>query len=253
MARKLYYKIIDDGRSIISDDQWLEISRLQHWYNSEFGWTAGKLALKMYLVFLNHDHRHVNHHSLEQAIQRLRDEYQLLGFSENEIIRQLEQRQLIIVKQGGYFDGCLASGVTRVANNEFNAYLICDFLLKVSYILPGVIISVLDEGSFIKAKGINMQNGEVRIPMDERSKLNFCQNIVEHRHVFSIVDPAKYDLCPQYSSLVPGFNDMSREERTYILHEWNWLGFESNYDMNGDDIQGYNLNEKVKSFGLEDL
>jgi hypothetical protein len=251
MARKLYYKIADDGRSVISDDQWQEISRLQHWYNSEFVWTAGKLALKMYLVFLNHDHRQLNHHGLEQAIQRLRDEYKLLGCSEREIIRQLEERQLIIVKQGGYFDGCIASGVTRVANNEFNAYLVCEFLLRISYIIPEIVISVSDEGSFIKPKGVNLQGGDVRIRVDEKSKLTLFQNIVEHRHAFSIVDAAKYDECPQYSSLVPGFNGMSREERRDILHEWNWLGFESNYDMNGDDIQGYNLNEKVKSFGLE--
>ena len=96
-----------------------------------------------------------------------------------------------------------------------------------------------------------MQNGEVFITPAEKSRMSYYENMVNHRHVFSVVDAAKYDTYPQYSSVVPDFNDMTLEQRTNILHEWNWLGFESNYDVNGDDIQGFNLNDKVRSFAIE--
>jgi len=29
-----------------------------------------------------------------------------------------------------------------------------------------------------------------------------------------------------------------------------WLGFENNYDINGDDIQGFDLNKKVARFEI---
>ncbi|HTK83354.1 MAG TPA: hypothetical protein VL633_13800 [Bacteroidota bacterium] len=251
MARKLYYKIPESDAAGISDDQWLEINRIQHWYNSEFVWTAGKLALKMYLVFVNPEHRQLNHAGLERTIRKLRDEYRKLGFSENEIIRQLEKDQLVIVKRGGYFDGCAASGFTRVAGNEFNAFLVCDFLLKVSCVVPELSITIADEGAFVKTKNVRIQNGEVFITPAEKTRMSYYENMITHRHVFSVVDAAKYDAYPQYSTVVPDFNDMDPEQRTNILHEWNWLGFESNYDVNGDDIQGFDLNEKVRSFAIE--
>src|SRR5258707_13514915 len=101
----------------------MEITRLQHWYNSEFIWTAGKLELKMYITFLNTDQHDMTREELEQIIQQRRTEYLQLGFSENEIILHLERENLIIAKKGGYFDNCIASGFTRVAGNEFNAFL----------------------------------------------------------------------------------------------------------------------------------
>jgi hypothetical protein len=251
MARKLYYKINDDGETRLTDEEWVKIARLQHWYNSEFIWTAGKLALKMYVVFLNTDQQNMSQGELEYMVQRRREEYVRLGFTENEIILHLEKENLIVAKRGGYFDDCLASGFTRVAGNEFNAFLVCDFLLKISLICPRAVISVHDEGEFIKTKHVNVQGGEIHIPLAKPSKIPHYQNMIEHRHVFSIVDAAKYDHYPRYVSTIPNFNDMTPAERKNILKEWNWLGFESNYDINGDDIQGYNLNQKVKAFVLE--
>jgi hypothetical protein len=76
---------------------------------------------------------------------------------------------------------------------------------------------------------------------------------MEHHRVFSIVDPAKYEHYPLYQSVVQGFNSLDDEKRNDILRDFHWLGFESNYDLNGDDIQGVDLNKKVLRFSLEDL
>src|SRR5271169_2650294 len=123
MARKIYYKIIDDGTTAISDDEWNTISRLQHWYNSEFIWTAGRLALKMFAIFPDTERHTGNIEELRRAIYRRRLQLQDENKSENEIVRTLVSEGLIVAQRGGYFEQCLASGFTRVAGNEFNAFL----------------------------------------------------------------------------------------------------------------------------------
>lgn len=250
MARRLYYKIIDDGKNFISDLQWDEILRLQHWYNSEFVWTAGRLSFKMYAVFPNIDSMTTNEDDLWAQIRGRHCSLRSEGISENEIIRNLEAEGLVIAKKGGYFDGCLASGFTRVAGNEFNAYLVCEFLLKASIAAPGVIIVVCDEGEFIKPRNIRIQQGKIILSQPEKSKLSYYQLMVANRHVFAIVDTAKYDHFPKYETTIADFNDLPADEQHIILKDWNWLGFENNYDINGDDIQGFDLNRKVVSFEI---
>ncbi len=251
MARKLYYRILDNGRNRIADEEWDTLARLQHWYNSEFIWTAGKLAFKMYAIFPNIDHYFYEEDELWPRIIQRRSELRSAGCSENAIVRSLEAENLVIAKKGGYFDGCLASGFTRVAANEWNAYLACEFLLKASTIVPQAVISVHDEGAFIKSRVAHFQNGVVKIPVIPQEKISYFEAMVTNRHVFSVVDPAKYDHFPVYRNTVSGFNDLDRDVQHSVVRDLNWLGFESNYDLNGDDIQGYDLNKKAAGFGLE--
>ena len=252
MARKLYYKIFDDGNSRITENEWNDIQRLQHWYNSEFHWTAGRLALKMYAVFPNTDFITETEDQLWQHIMRRRQELRSNGASENEIIQQLESEGLVIAKRGGYFDNCLASGFTRVAGNEFNAYIVCEFLLKASRIAQHIVINVDDEGQFIKCKTIQFHQGKVILSAPDPPKLPFYQAMISHRHVFAIVDAGKYDHFPNFQTTIADFNLLRGDEKKHILRDWNWLGFENNYDINGDDIQGFDLNSKVISFELHD-
>jgi hypothetical protein len=144
----------------------------------------------------------------------------------------------------------LASGFTRVAGNEFNAFLVCDYLVKVSTLVPNATIDIYDEGLFVKTKNVLLTNCAALIPVREQGRSAFYTDVVEHRRVFSIVDPSKYDSYPRYRSTIPDFNSLKAEERSSIVQDWNWLGFETNYDANGDDIRGYDLNKKVKSIGL---
>src|SRR5258706_727734 len=107
VARKIYYKIYDDGKNILSEAEWEDIRRLQHWYNSEFYWTAGYLAFKMYAVFPNTDASIIaTEDAFIQNIATRRTVLREEGLSENEIIQRLETEGLIISENGGYFDNC---------------------------------------------------------------------------------------------------------------------------------------------------
>jgi hypothetical protein len=251
MARKLYYKITDDGHNSLSAGEWDEIIKLEHWYNSEFMWTAGKLAFKLYAVFPNFDHPYVNEDELWQHIIARRKELRGANRTEQDIIKTLEYENLIIAKKGGYFDGCLASGFTRVAANEWNAYLVCEFLLRSSRILKNAAITVIDEGEFIKPKQLQLRAGELILQLRDPARAPFCESMISHRHVFSIVDAAKYDQHPTFKTTISDFNNLDTDARRSILNDWNWLGFENDFDLNGDDVQGYDLNKKVLDFSLQ--
>jgi len=251
MARKIYYKIIDDGNNRITDIQWDTIRRLQHWYNSEFMWTAGRLGFKMYAVFPNPNRQSEGGNELQQKIKQRRMELENLGFSENSAIQQLETDGLIITQKGGYFDKCIASGFTRVAANEFNGYLVCEFLLKSSVIAPDAVVTAYDEGEFIKSKEVKFYRGGIILKLNDPLKETYFKSMIANRHVFAVVDPAKYDRFPRFRTTIVDFNDLSFDDRLSILKDWNWLGFENNFDLNGDDIQGFDLNKKVSAFGIE--
>jgi hypothetical protein len=248
MARKIYYKIIDDGINNLTEEQWEEILRLQHWYNSEFIWTAGKLGFRMYAVFPNATNSSLTIDDLQKKIHERRQELLLKGLSENQMIHQLESEGLVFVQKGGYFDQCIASGFTRVAGNEFNAYLVCEFLLKTSMIASSAVISVYDEGEFIKTKRIKLSNTDVLLESTEESTSRYIDEIITHRHLFGIVDPAKYDYYPHFRTTISEFNDMEIEDKLSIVKDWNWLGYGRNFDRNGDDVQGFDLNKKVRNF-----
>jgi hypothetical protein len=251
MARKLYYRISDDGRNRVTEEQWQDIQRLQHWYNSEFEWTAGRLAFKMFAVFPNMEYRTFTEEEIWEEIVLRRTAYQQQGLSENDIIRKLAADGIVFAKKGGYFDGCLASGFTRVAGNEFNAYLVCEFLLKASRIASEAEIILHDEGGFVKPKDLRIKQGGVTIPITDVQRLHAYEGMITSRHVFSIVDVDKYDQFPRYQSTIADFNELPKDERQMIVRDWNWLGFDNTFDANGDDTRGYDLNQKVSSFRVE--
>ena len=253
MARKLYYKVVPNKGSELPDEAWETILRLQHWYNSEFVWTAGRLALKMFAVFQNPESQGLSAEAIAARIAERQRELEYQGKTQNEIIRILLGEGLIIVLSGGYFDNCIASGFTRTAGNEFNAFLVCEFLLKVSTIVPDLTIDVYDEGEFIKSHHIFFSNGTVSVPVEEEDRRWYYDAIVRNRHVFSVVDSAKYDNLPHFRVTVPDFDELSPREKMNVLKDRSWLGFENNYDINGDDIQGYDLNKRVVEFSVRDI
>jgi hypothetical protein len=170
------------------------------------------------------------------------------GLSEPEIIFQMEKDKLIIVKWGGYYDNCLASGFTRVADNEWNAYLVCDFLLKASTLCPNAIINVYDEGRFIKTGQTDFKNGIVEVGKAEVTADVDAEDLCATRRVFSVVDPEKYNRHPAFRNMIPEFGKLKTSERMKLIKNWNWLGYEGNFDVNGDDRNGFDLNTKVRSF-----
>ena len=251
MARIIYYWVQDCVDNIVSDEEWEEVLKIQHWYNSEFFWTAGKLAFKMFSTFPNWEYS--SDHS-SQVVDRIRQRKKILkqsGLKENQIIKVLESEGSLIVKKGGYQDGCIASGFTRIASNEYNAYLVCEFLLKVSKIVAQARIDVKDEGKFIKTHSVSFQDGNIIMHQRDENSNDQLKEFVERRKIFSIVSPIKYDDYAKFTNQIENYSKLKITEKLKILHDWNWLGFEDNYDYNGDDLEGLNLNLKVNKFIVE--
>lgn len=253
MARKLYYKVEDHPSNKITDEEWDAITRLQKWYNSEFIWTGGRLAFKMYVVFPNWEYLSVDRDAYWEAYRKRARELRWSLPNENEVIRTLEREKLIVVRKGGYLEGSLASGFTKVAGNEFNAYLTCEFILKASMIAPNCDIVLWDEGEFIKCRKVYVRQGRVRVRVRDSRKDDRTRQLVRQRRVFSVVNPDKYNEFPTFKTVVAGFTDMDDSSRRKILQDWNWLGFSSGYDVDGDDVKGYNLNDKVLDFEIETI
>ncbi len=250
MARKIYYEIREDNGNVLEHEQWEEIARLQSWYNGEFLWTAGKLAFRRYIVFPNTHDTAFTDAELLNIIHENISAWRKEGRSEEEIVDGLLQKDLIIVKRGGYQDGCIASGFTRVAGNEYNAYLVCEFLLHASRIAPGVHIGINDEGEFIKSKKAIFNDGSVFLRPDNEQALPSFESLIREQRVFSIVNDQKYNNFPPYRTIVPDFYKMDAEERRAVLQDWSWFGYHSPYDQDGDDLTGLNLNTKVRNFSL---
>jgi hypothetical protein len=137
-----------------------------------------------------------------------------------------------------------------VADNEWNAFLVCDFLLKASTLCPRLSIRATDEGKFIKTGSIWFRNGGVLISGDDNANGSSAQQLCDARRVFSVVDPAKYDEHPAFKNLIPEFNKLKAKEKMEVVRNWNWLGYDDGYDADGDDVKGFNLNVKVRQFRL---
>ncbi len=252
MSRRIIYKIEERPEYFVSDEEWGEVQRLQHWYNSEFTWTTGKLAFRRFLMFPNVEEFSNLETSIWSIIEQRRERLRSIGRSEFEIVAQLERDGLVFVKWGGYYDGCLASGFTRIADNEWNAFLVCDFLLKVSTLLPHLLIELVDEGRFVKTRRMWLRDGVAMLRRKSGKVPATVSAVIKRKQFFSVVDPDKYEHHPGLNNTVPGFNRMKEDERKAIVRDWNWLGYGGNYDHNGDDTKGYNLNEKVRGFDFID-
>ena len=252
MGRRIIYRIRDIAGNVLDEEHWGDIQRLQHWYNSEFHWSTGKISLKRYIAFPNTEEFSGLNQSVWEILAERQQSLRNQGLSEKQIVEQLERDQLVFVKWGGYYDNCLASGFTRVADNEWNAFLVCDFLLKASTICPDATIQVEDEGQFIKTGIVWFQGGSVLLPKNELRIPFFVEEMREDRHIFSIVNPEKYQNHRRLLNSIPNFNRLEKLERRTLVQNWNWLGYGDSYDTEGDDKKGYDLNSKVKAFRFVD-
>ncbi len=248
MGRRIIYKIENRPENSITEQEWAELQKLQHWYNSEFDWSGGKLLFKRYVIFPNAEEFADLDRSIWEIIGERHQTLASQGLPEIGIISQLERDGLVSVKWGGYFDGCLASGFTRVADNEWNAFLVCDFLLKASMVLSHATIRAEDEGRFIKTATVQFRRGNVLVAGEDPLAREPVSDIFAERRVFSIVDPEKYEKHPGFKNIIPEFHKLNPQERLAHLRNWNWLGYDDTYDVDGDDVKGFNLNLKVREF-----
>lgn len=250
MARRLHCYVAGNQENTVTDREWEQIRKLQHWYSSEFIWTAGKPALKMFAVFPNIDHPLADENLLMQYISDRWDTLLHMGLTENEILRKMRDEKLILLKEGGYHDGCLISGSVRVANNEWNAYLFTEFILKASSLAPSAEFELHDEGEFIRWRPVYFKNGEVLLRVRSQQQYTRVRQIVEQKNLFALIDSHEYDDHPDYRTLVTGFRRMDREERRDVLKNWNWHGYNSILQNGFVDIPMFDLNRKVKEIQL---
>jgi len=250
MARRLHCFVTTDDKNIVTDDEWEQIRKLQHWYSSEFFWTAGKPALKMFAVFPNLDHPLADENKLTVYISNRWKELRGTGRTENEILRTMRNEKLVILKEGGYRDGCLLSGSVRVANNEWNAYLFTELILKASSIAPRATFEIHDEGEFIRWRPIFVRQGIVRLYARSQQQYRRMEHIVGENELFAAIDPHEYDDHPTYRTQVSGFRRMEREKKRDILKNWNWHGYDSILQGSEKREHVYNLNVRVKEIHI---
>jgi hypothetical protein len=253
MARRLYCYVSQTEENSVTDDEWECIRKLQHWYSSEFIWTAGKPSLKMFVVFPNYDHPLADNNKLLEYIQKSWKESKAESLSDNEIIRRLHGEKIILLKEGGYYENCILSGSVRVADNEWNAYLFTELILKSSRIASNATFEVHDEGEFIRWRPVLFRNGIVAIPARSHQQAERIRELLREGRLFSHVDPRRYDRHPRYRSQIAGFHAMEPEEKKSILMDWNWDGYRSTASLMTDSGNMFDLARKISDFQVREI
>lgn len=248
MGRRILYRIPASDAHAVSEEQWDEVLRLQRWYNTEFFWSSGRLVFRRYVLFVNAEEFSDLEWSPQEIVESRKAFLREGGLNELDIVRQLERDGLVSVRWGGYQDHSYASGFTRVANNEWNAYLVCDFLLKVSLAVPGAAIVVMDEGQFIRTGTVQFRNGSVEVPLKTPGASEAASQAIQSGRVFAVVDPVRYADHKVAKNVIPQFSKREREERRKLVQDWNWLGFGNRGSEIEEPKAGLDLNAKVKRF-----
>jgi hypothetical protein len=250
MPRALRYYIEDNGENAVGDLEWKELARLQHWYNSEFIWSCDRIGLKRYILFPNYDRMpdmpyHTAKYHFRKRLLAKKIELQ----DEVGAVRAMESEGLFTVRWGGVRDNSIASGITHVADNEFNAYLLCEFLLKCSTISTGASFVVEDEGQFVLTRRAIFHAGEVAVL---KSDIYGDRDDVplDLPQIFSVVNPQKYDEHPRFLQNLEDFPDLDDEQISESVHKYGALGFAQNYETAWGDAEGLNLQQRARKVSI---
>jgi len=152
---------------------------------------------------------------------------------------------LFAVRWGGVRDDSIASGITHVADNEFNAYLLCEFLLKSSTIAPDVSFHIEDEGKFIIPGTVMFRNGEIYVGREDLQAAGTDISL-DTPQIFSVVNPNKYDEHPRFSQTIDDFEEMDDDAVTESVSRYGVLGFSQNYETAWGDSEGLNLQQRAR-------
>lgn len=246
MPRALRYYIPDTGESSIDNTMWTELTRLQHWYNSEFIWSCDRIGLKRYILFPNYDKipdmpYHTARYHFRKRLLAKKIELQ----DELAAVRAMEEEGLFAVRWGGVRDNAIASGITHVADNEFNAYLLCEFLLKCSTIATETSFHVEDEGKFVIPGKVMFRNGEIYVNREDLYASGTDISL-DTPQVFSVVNPGRYDEHPRFSQTLDDFEDLDDTTVTESVSNYGVLGFSQNYETAWGDNDGLNLQLRAR-------
>lgn len=246
MPRALRYYVEDNNENEITNDQWTEILRLQHWYNSEFIWSCDRINLKRYILFPNYDHipdmpyRTARFHFRKRLLAKKIELGNWIA-----AVQELVDEGLFHVRWGGVRDNSIASGIMHVADNEYNAYLLCEFLLKCSTISTEATFTVEDEGHFVIPGRAMFRDGAIMVYKDDMLMSGHNVELLEAPQIFSVVNHAKYDDHPNFSQSVEDMNELDETEIAEAVGKYNGLGFGENYDTKWGDHEGLNLQQRA--------
>jgi hypothetical protein len=250
MPRALRYYIDDNPDNTITDAEWKEIARLQHWYNSEFIWSCDRIGLKRYILFPNYDripdmpYHTAKYHFRKRLLAKKIELQDEIG-----AVRAMVEEGLFTVRWGGVRDNAIASGISHVADNEFNAYLLCEFLLKCSTIAIGASFEIEDEGRFILTRRAIFRNGEVLVHQEDIA--NRDEEIpLDMPQIFSVVNPEKYNDHPPFSQIIEDFDDIDETTIQETAHKFGAFGFAQNYETAWGDAGGLNLQQRARKVGV---
>lgn len=249
MPRALRYFVENTPDNVITNGEWAEIAHLQHWYNSEFIWTCDRIGLKRYILFPNYEsmpempYNTARYHFRRRLLAR-----KIELKNEVDAVKAMEDEGLFHVRWGGIRDDSLASGITHVADNEFNAYLLGEYLLKSSTIARNATFVVEDEGRFVLCGRVAFRDGEVRVRgRDLYPDGNIPLDIPQ---LFSVVDPSRYDDHAYFTQSVEDFDELDNEARVESTSKFRTLGFADNYDTAWGDAEGLNLQMRARKVEL---
>ena len=246
MPRALRYYVDDNGRNRITNEEWTQIAATQHWYNSEFFWSCDKIGLKRYILFPNYDHmpempyRTARFHFRKRLLAKKIEVGNWV-----EAVEALVDEGLFSVRWGGTRESSIASGITHVADNEYNAYLLAEFLLKCSTIVPDATFTLEDEGRFVLPGRAMFRQGKVLVHREDLAATPQNETSGETPQIFSLVNHARYDDHPTFTQSIEDFDELDEAELAEAIGLTNGLGFGENYDDEEGDREGLDLQKRA--------
>jgi hypothetical protein len=157
MGRTIHYWIEKDGQNAMTDEEWQKIEELQDDYNRNHVWTCENLSFERFSIFPNWKEWDKAETNVQDVWLEISSAMDMPGGLE-----ELQRQNLVVIKYGGYMgEKYLASGFTKVGENEKNAALVVKFLIECSILAPRIKIKVSDEGDYL-AGPVLIQNGRMR-------------------------------------------------------------------------------------------
>jgi hypothetical protein len=154
MGRTIHYLVEDDGQNRITDAEWQKIEELHEKYNADFKWSCERLSLERFSISPHWSAWDETGLRVGEVWRRITAELQKPNG-----MQSLLEHGLIEVSKGGYRGSkYLMSGFTKVRDDEYNANLVIEFLIKASFLAPRIKIKVSDEGDYLACPVI-IQNG----------------------------------------------------------------------------------------------
>lgn len=199
MSRTLHYGI--DKNYSPDDKQAYDLFKRVHEYNNKYEWTAEKIDLCEYRIYLANEYLGSSHSKdadeiLYPLVQQLIEQ----GMRFHAAIKSLADEGLISFRKKESL-----KGFTKVSSNELNAHAVINFVIEVSKLIPEAVFYLIDEGyalycdlqikdGLAKPHYENLaeylKNMDTDRDLDIKHKIDYFRHLLESRPDYA--DPSKY-------------------------------------------------------------